>query len=83
MSCYRGALHRGRDAAGGLGQPEELPAEGGGGRPSDGDPSSPSVNFHGEKRANETHQSKSDPQALLARKAQGRESKLAATTGTC
>jgi transposase len=48
----------------------------GGGSPSDGDPSNPSVNFHGEKRANETHQSKTDPEARMARKAQGREAKL-------
>ena len=48
----------------------------GGGSPSDGNPSNPSVNFRGEERTNQTHQSKTDPQALLARKAQGREAKL-------
>ena len=48
----------------------------GGGSPSDGTPSNPSVNFRGEERTNQTHQSKTDPQALLARKAQGREAKL-------
>ena len=40
------------------------------------DPGNPTVDFHGEQRANETHQSQSDPDALLARKAKGREAKL-------
>jgi DDE family transposase len=34
------------------------------------------VNFRGERRSNETHQSKTDPEALLARKSEGKESKL-------
>ena len=40
------------------------------------DPGNPTVNFRGEKRSNETHASKTDPDALLARKSQGKESKL-------
>src|SRR6201987_849858 len=40
------------------------------------DPANPTVNFRGEQRSNETHASKSDPEALLARKSQGKESKL-------
>jgi transposase len=40
------------------------------------DPGNPTVNFRGEKRSNETHESKTDPEALLARKSQGKESKL-------
>ena len=40
------------------------------------DPGNPTVNFRGEKRSNETHQSKSDPEALLARKGEGKEAKL-------
>ena len=32
------------------------------------DPGNPTVNFHGEKRSNETHESTTDPDALLARK---------------
>ena len=40
------------------------------------DPGNPTVNFRGEKRSNETHASKTDPDALLARKSAGRESKL-------
>jgi transposase len=40
------------------------------------DPGNPTVDFHGEKRSNETHESKTDPDARLARKARGREAKL-------
>jgi transposase len=40
------------------------------------DPGNPTVNFRGEKRSNETHESKTDPDALLARKSEGKESKL-------
>ncbi|MGA8027471.1 MAG: IS5 family transposase [Bryobacteraceae bacterium] len=40
------------------------------------DPGNPTVNFHGEKRSNQTHESKSDPEALLARKGGGKEAKL-------
>jgi hypothetical protein len=40
------------------------------------DPGNPTVNFHGEKRSNQTHESKSDPDALLARKSKGKEGKL-------
>jgi transposase len=41
------------------------------------DPGNPTVNFHGEKRNNDTHQSTTDPEARLARKSLGHESKLA------
>jgi IS5 family transposase len=40
------------------------------------DPGNPSVDFRGEKRTNETHESKTDPQAKLWRKARGHEAKL-------
>jgi hypothetical protein len=40
------------------------------------DPGNPSVDFHGEKRSNETHASTTDPDALLARKGKGKEAKL-------
>jgi transposase len=40
------------------------------------DPGNPTINFHGEKRNNETHQSTTDPDARLARKSGGHESKL-------
>ena len=41
------------------------------------DPGNPTVNFHGEARKNDTHQSTTDPDALLYRKGQGKEAKLA------
>jgi transposase len=40
------------------------------------DPGNPTVNFRGEKRSNQTHESKTDPDARLARKSDGKESKL-------
>jgi transposase len=40
------------------------------------DPGNPTVNFHGEKRSNQTHESKTDPDAKLARKGEGKEAKL-------
>src|ERR1700751_5485186 len=40
------------------------------------DPGNPTVNYRGEKRSNETHQSKSDPEAQQARKGPGKEAKL-------
>jgi transposase len=41
------------------------------------DPGNPTVNFHGESRRNDTHHSTTDPDAMLARKGDGREAKLA------
>jgi transposase len=49
-------------------QPEQPPPD---------DPGNPTINFHGEKRSNDTHESKTDPEARLARKSGGHESKLA------
>ena len=40
------------------------------------DPGNPTVDFHGEKRSNQTHQSKTDPDARLYRKGAGKEAKL-------
>ncbi len=45
-------------------------------KPPPDDPGNPTVNFHGEKRSNETHASTSDPEAKLARKGRGKEAKL-------
>ena len=42
--------------------------------PDDG--SNPTVDFHGEKRSNQTHQSTTDPDAMLAKKGAGKEAKL-------
>jgi len=44
-------------------------------RPPD-DPGNPTVDFHGEKRSNATHESKTDPEAKLMKKAKGKEAKL-------
>jgi len=44
-------------------------------RPKDGSDDD-GANFHGQKRKNETHQSTSDPESRLYRKASGQESKL-------
>jgi transposase len=40
------------------------------------DPGNPTIDFHGEKRSNQTHQSRTDPEALLAKKGKGKEAKL-------
>ena len=40
------------------------------------DPGNPSVDFHGARRRNATHQSTTDPEARLARKGAGKEAKL-------
>ncbi len=45
-------------------------------QPPDDDPGNPSVDFRGERRSNETHQSSTDPQARLMRKGKGKEAKL-------
>ena len=42
----------------------------------DDDPGNPTINFHGEKRCNDTHQSTTDPESVLYRKAKGKEAKL-------
>jgi transposase len=49
----------------------------GGEMPPPDDPGNPTVNFHGETRSNATHESKTDPDARLARKSGGHEAKLA------
>ncbi len=46
---------------------EEPPTRGGG---------NPTVNFHGQRRTNATHQSTTDPDARLYKKARGREARL-------
>ncbi len=40
------------------------------------DPGNPTVNFHGERRSNETHASTTDPEARLYRKGKNREAQL-------
>jgi transposase/IS5 family transposase len=46
---------------------EKTPPDGG---------NNPSVDFHGEQRTNETHQSTTDPEAMLAKKGKGKEARL-------
>jgi transposase len=48
----------------------------GSGTPPPDDPGNPTVDFHGEKRGNQTHQSKTDPEARLYKKGPGKEAKL-------
>jgi transposase len=50
--------------------------EGGNDRTPPDDPGNPTVNFHGEKRSNQTHESTTDPEALLSKKGKGKEAKL-------
>jgi transposase len=45
-------------------------------KPGEHDPGNPTVNFHGEKRSNDTHQSTTDPESRLYRKGSGKEAKL-------
>ena len=45
-------------------------------RTTDADPGNPSVDFHGERRSNATHQSTTDPEARLLRKGKGKEARL-------
>ena len=42
----------------------------------DADPGNPSVDFHGERRSNATHQSTTDQESRLLRKGKGKEAKL-------
>lgn len=42
----------------------------------DDDPGNPTIDFRGEKRRNDTHQSTTDPESVLYRKANGKEAKL-------
>jgi transposase len=46
------------------------------GAPPPDDPGNPTVDFHGEKRSNATHESTTDPEARLFKKGRGREAKL-------
>src|SRR4051795_4548661 len=45
-------------------------------KPPPDDPGNPTVNFHGESRSNDTHESTTDADARLARKSNGKEAKL-------
>jgi hypothetical protein len=45
-------------------------------RPDGGSPSNRWVDFHGQKRSNDTHQSTTDPDSVLYRKGHGKEARL-------
>jgi transposase len=51
--------------------------DGTGQKPSDDDPGNPTVDFHGESRSNDTHESRTDPESRLARKSGGHEARMA------
>jgi transposase len=51
------------------------PKDGGDGTPATGE-KNPNLDYHGEQRTNDTHQSTTDPEARLARKGRGKEAKL-------
>lgn len=58
-----------------------------GGKDDEGDsngfkPSNPDVDFHGQKRSNATHESRTDPEARLARKGKGKEARLSYCANT-
>jgi transposase len=53
------------------GSPKETPKDANGFKPRNAE-----VDFHGQKRTNETHQSRTDPEAKLYRKGMGKEAKL-------
>ena len=71
------AFHRRRHAAGGVGQSEEFPPHASAPPDTPDDPGNPTVNFRGEARKNDTHQSTTDPDARLFKKTTGSEAKLA------
>lgn len=51
------------------------PKDGSGNQPAGGE-KNPEVDFHGEKRSNDTHGSTTDSEAMLAKKGKGKEAKL-------
>jgi transposase len=55
---------------------KSFPPKDQGSSPPPEDPGNATVDFRGEKRSNQTHESKTDPDALLARKGAGKEAKL-------
>ena len=69
------ALHGGWHADRSLGEPEEFSSEDQTAPvPPPDDPGNPTVNFHGEKRSNDTHESTTDPEARLDKKSGGQGS---------
>jgi hypothetical protein len=54
------------------------PKDGSGSAPASGE-KNPEVDFHGEKRTNDTHRSTTDPETMLAKKGKGKEARLCFT----
>ena len=77
------AFHRRRHAAGGVGEPEEFPPAGRRPPTPPDDPKNPTVNFRGQPRRNDTHQSTTDPDARLYKKAVGPRSQARLSRRTC
>ena len=69
-AAVRRSFHRRRHVARGLGESQEFPAPGSRSRPPEAG-GNPTVNFHRQRRTNETHRSTTDPDARLYKKAQG------------
>src|SRR5258708_13286181 len=70
------ALHRGWNATGSVGECESYQRKDAKNAVPPDDPGNATVDFHGEKRSNDTHASKTDPDAKMARKGKGKEAKL-------
>jgi len=64
------------EAAAALKSLRPIEEAGGGGPPSGGGGRNPEVDFHGQRRGNESHRSTTDPEARLARKGNGKEARL-------
>ena len=67
-------LDQSRDVVGGVSGDEEFPAREGD-PPSAGGGRNPYVDFHGERRSNETKRSTTGPEAMLAKKGKGNEAR--------
>src|SRR5438552_14953206 len=75
-SDFQRALHGRRHVAGTWASLKSFQPKQGKSAPPPDDPGNPTVSFRGERRSNETHESKTDAEAQLARKSDGKESKL-------
>ena len=73
--CCRTSASAWRDPDRGSGQHQERRREDRGGPPDD-DSGNPWVDFRGERLRNETHRSRTDPEARLMRKGKGKEARL-------
>ena len=79
-SALGSALHRGWNTNGSVGERAELSTQGCQERGSSGRSGQCDGDFHGEKLSNQTHASKTDPDAKMARKGKGKEAALTGRT---